>query len=245
MRKKILVLLAVIILAGIGFAVFKKDKASAPGDSSGGNEKTSQNKKPQGQVKINNQDTGKYTIDNQDSIYYIVNKQRALPSGYVPDNLVTIKGAQLRSDTAAAMNTLLSAAAAAGINLRIISGYRSYYYQQSVYNNYVKKDGQAKADTYSARPGHSEHQTGLAADLGTGTCDLSICFGDTAAGKWLLNNSYKYGFIVRYPKGKENLTGYQYEPWHIRYLGVDLATSVRSSGLTLEQYFGLPAATSY
>lgn len=245
MRKKSLILLIVIILAVIGLVLFKKD-AGAPGANTDTNSKSSeQSKKPEGQVKLNNQDTGKYTIDNQDSIYYIVNKQRALPSSYVPNNLVTIRGEQMRSDAATAVNSLLSAAANDGINLKIISGYRSYFYQQSVYNNYVKKDGQAKADTYSARPGHSEHQTGLAADLGTGTCDLSICFGDTPGGKWLLNNSYKYGFIVRYQKGKENLTGYQYEPWHIRYLGVDLATSVYKSGQTLEQFFGLPPALKY
>lgn len=238
MRKKILILVAVVLLTVMCIAiVFRNEKAGAPAKK--------QSSKNSGYVSLNNQETSKYTINNQDSIYYIVNKQRALSSAFVPKNLVTIQSDQLRSDTATALNGLMDAARADGVNFKIISGYRSYQYQTGVYGSYVKKDGQAKADTYSARPGHSEHQTGLAVDLGTGTCDLSICFGDTAGGKWLLANSYKYGFIIRYPKGKENLTGYQYEPWHIRYLGVDLATSVYKSGLTLEQFFGLPAATSY
>ncbi len=242
MRKKILILLAIVLIVVLAVLFIKKDsKVGAPANKTGNDS----SQKPEGQVKLNNQDTSKYTIDNQDSIYFIVNKRRALSGSYTPNNLVTIRGEQLRADTATAMNNLLSAAASDGINFKIISGYRSYTYQTTVYNNYVARDGQAKADTYSARPGHSEHQTGLAADLGTGTCDLEICFGDTKGGKWLLNNSYKYGFIIRYEKGKENLTGYQYEPWHVRYLGVDLATSVYQSGKTLEQYFGLPAATSY
>ena len=240
MRKKILIAVLVVVLVGIYFLFIKNDnKASAPGSPqksrSGGT----------GQVKLDNSETSKYTIDNTDSIYYIVNKQRMLPSSYVPKNLVTIDGKQLRSDAANAMNQLFAAARDDGINFKIISGYRSYQYQESVYDNYVKRDGQAKADTYSARPGHSEHQTGLAVDIGTGVCDLSICFGDTAGGKWLLDNAYKYGFIVRYPKDKENLTGYQYEPWHIRYLGIDLATQVHQSGKTLEQFFNLPVALTY
>jgi zinc D-Ala-D-Ala carboxypeptidase len=242
MRKKILAVLIVITVV-VGYLVFFKNdnKVAAPQ----ANQQSAAQAGHTGSVSLNNQEADKYTIDNPDSIYFIVNKKRALPAGYVPKNLVTISGQQLRSDTANAMNELLDGARGDGISYSIISGYRSYYYQDSVYGDYVKRDGQAKADTYSARPGHSEHQTGLAADLGTGTCNLEICFGDTAAGKWLLNNSYKYGFIVRYQQGKENLTGYQYEPWHIRYLGIDLASKVYKSGKTLEQYFSLPAATTY
>ena len=96
-------------------------------------------------------------------------------------------------------------------------------------------DGQALADTYSARPGHSEHQTGLAFDVGA----IDDNFGSTAAGKWLANNAHLYGFIIRYPKGKENITGYKYEPWDIRFLGIDIATKVYESGLTLDEYLGI------
>lgn len=238
MRKKIIAIALVIIFVAVFLALAgRNDKAAAPTAKTDG--------KASEPIKLDNKQASKYTINNQDSIYFIVNKQRSLPSSFVPKNLVTIRGEQLRSDAATAMNRLMAAAVSDDINLKMISGYRSYGYQAGVYSGYVKKDGQAKADTYSARPGHSEHQTGLAADLGTGTCDLSACFGNTKGGKWLLANSYKYGFIIRYPDGKENLTGYQYEPWHIRYLGVDLATSVYKSGLTLEQFFGLAAPTSY
>jgi D-alanyl-D-alanine carboxypeptidase len=240
MRKKILIVLLIIILAGAYLIFVRNDnKASAPGSAQKG--RSGSNK----EIRLNNAQTGQYTIDNPDSTYYIVNKKRPLPSSFVPKNLVTFEGKQLRSDTANAMEQLFDAASEDGINFKVISGYRSYQYQEGVYYGYVKRDGQAKADTYSARPGHSEHQTGLAADVGTGSCDLSICFGDTAGGKWLVNNSYKYGFIIRYPKDKENLTGYQYEPWHIRYLGIDLATQVHKSGKTLEQFFGLPVAADY
>jgi D-alanyl-D-alanine carboxypeptidase len=240
MRKKILVTALVIILVGIYFIFIRNDnKASAPGSAQKARSGSTS------QIRLNNSQTGQYTIDNPDSTYYIVNKKRSLPSSFVPKNLVTFEGKQLRSDTANAMGQLFDAASGDGINFKVISGYRSYQYQQGVYYGYVKRDGQTKADTYSARPGHSEHQTGLAADVGTGTCDLSICFGDTTGGKWLVNNAYRYGFIIRYPKDKENLTGYQYEPWHIRYLGIDLAAQVHKSGKTLEQFFALPPATDY
>lgn len=237
MSKKISVfVVAALVLLGGLFIIFGKDNDASL---------KSQDKDRPASAGLDSGEISKFTIDNPDSIYYIVNKKRALPPGFVPKNLVSMSGIQLRSDTANALNQLLDAARAEGINLKIISGYRSYQYQQNVYGDYVRRDGRAKADTYSARPGHSEHQTGLAADLGTGACDLQICFGDTAGGRWLAKNAYKYGFIIRYPKGKENRTGYQYEPWHLRYLGIDLATKVYESGQTLEQFFGLPNADSY
>lgn len=243
MQKKLIAFALVILILAVGyFGFIRKDKAGAPESRQ---DSTAKKSSGSDSFSLDNQATSQYTIDNPDSIYFIVNKKRALPSGYIPKNLVTVGNQQLRADTANALNQLMDAARSDGVNFNIISGYRSYNYQVSVYDAYVQRDGQAKADTYSARPGHSEHQTGLAADLGTGTCDLEICFGNTPGGKWLINNSYKYGFIVRYPEGKENLTGYQYEPWHVRYLGIDLATKVHNSGKTLEQYFNLPAATSY
>jgi D-alanyl-D-alanine carboxypeptidase len=137
---------------------------------------------------------------------------------------------------------MLSAAKAASApKMKYVSGYRSYAKQEQLYNSYVANDGQAAADTYSARPGFSEHQTGLAVDIGEGgSCDLETCFENTASAKWVAANAYKYGFIVRYMKGKEASTGYQYEPWHLRYLGVSEATSVYNSGKTLEEYYGIP-----
>ena len=123
------------------------------------------------------------------------------------------------------------------INLYIRSGFRSYNTQVSLYNNYVKRDGKAAADTYSARAGHSEHQTGLAADINS----LDQSFINTKEGKWLNDNCYKYGFIIRYPKGKESITGYIYEPWHIRYVGTDISSKLYNNGnwITLEEYLGI------
>ena len=134
-----------------------------------------------------------------------------------------------------------SAAKRDGMNLSICSGYRSYSYQAQLYNSYVARDGKAKADTYSARPGHSEHQTGLAADINY----ASDYFTSTPEAKWLADNCYQYGFSIRHPKGKADITGYKYESWHIRYLGEELAQLVHDSGLTLEEYLCVDSKYSY
>ena len=151
----------------------------------------------------------------------------------------------MRAQAATALNELLTDAKTAGYNLQIISSYRSFSTQSITYNGYVARDGQAKADTYSARPGHSEHQTGLAVDLGSGTCNLEICFGDSPAGKWLAANAWNYGFVIRYQKDKTAITGYQYEPWHIRFVGKELASEIKTKDITLEEFFGLPTAPNY
>lgn len=122
-----------------------------------------------------------------------------------------------------------------------MSGYRSYPTQVQLYNRYVARDGKKAADKYSARPGYSEHQTGLTFDVGGVNSDKNLyaSFGKTKEGQWIAKNAHKYGFIVRYPKGKEKVTGYQYEPWHLRYLGKGTATKVYQSGKTLEEYVEL------
>jgi len=153
----------------------------------------------------------------------IVNKKYGLPKTYNPGENKEAKNA---------LKKMQADASALGFDLRLLSGFRTYSYQEGLYNRYVKRDGQKAADTYSARPGHSEHQTGLAFDVG----QLKNSFGDTPSGKWLAQNCHLYGFIIRYPQGKSHITGYVYEPWHIRYLGVDIATKVKESGLTLEEY---------
>lgn len=198
-----------------------------------------------------------YSVSDPASIWVVVNKGRILPSFYVPANLAVPKVAlsevassenmHLRQETAAAIEELMSAAGNDGMQLMLVSGFRSYSTQQSVYNGYVSSQGKDYADATSAQPGHSEHQTGLAADLGTirRNCQLDACFGDTPEGKWLAANAYKYGFIIRYQKDKSNLTGYAYEPWHIRYIGIDLATEINKTGQTLEQFFGMTAYPSY
>lgn len=156
----------------------------------------------------------------------IANKSYDLPSYYDPG---------MDSTTLKQFNLLSNAAAKEGLNIYMSSGYRSYSYQSLIYNNYVSWYGQIMADTFSARPGHSEHQTGLAIDVNT----IDDSFANTPEAIWLENHAHEYGFIVRYPKGKENITGYKYEPWHIRYLGVETATAVYKSGLSLEEYLGI------
>ena len=124
-------------------------------------------------------------------------------------------------------------AKALGLNIPLVSGYRSYETQENLYNKYVKKDGEKKANTYSAKPGESEHQTGLAFDIGS----VDRSFANTIEAKWLAENAYLYGFIIRYPKDKEEITGYNYEPWHLRYVGQELAKYLKKNNLTLEEYY--------
>lgn len=189
-------------------------------------------------------------VTNSDSIEVVVNKERSLKETYVPEDLVKITDVptllaskevnQLRKPAAEALTKLVEAAKEElKIQLYARSGYRSYKTQESTYNGYVKSYGQAEADKFSAKAGQSEHQTGLSMDISSESVNylLSEEFGETVEGKWVAENAHKFGFIIRYPKGKEDVTGYQYEPWHIRYLGEDLATKVYESGLTLEQYF--------
>lgn len=158
----------------------------------------------------------------------IANKSYALPSNY---------GNGLTSETINAFNNMKADANAIGLNLYNSSGFRSYYDQQYIYNNYVKRDGKEAADRYSARAGHSEHQTGLAFDLNT----IDWSFEYTQEGKWVNDNCHKYGLIIRYPKGKEEITGYMYEPWHLRYVGEELAKALYNNGnwITIEEYFGI------
>ena len=155
----------------------------------------------------------------------LVNKTHPIPADYNPG---------LNSQAYQAYLQLKNDAAANGFDMPLLSGFRSYETQRGLYNRYCSEYGQAAADTFSARPGTSEHQTGLAMDVGM----IEDWYGETAAGQWLAANCYKYGFIIRYPQGKQHITGYKYEPWHIRYLGVEVATSVYNSGLTLEEYLG-------
>ncbi|MBE6728113.1 MAG: D-alanyl-D-alanine carboxypeptidase family protein [Ruminococcaceae bacterium] len=156
----------------------------------------------------------------------IANKTYPLPSTYNPG---------VDPVANAALQEMFAAAKEQGLNLFVRSGFRSYLTQKTLYNNYVKRDGVAAADRYSARPGHSEHQTGLAFDINK----ANASFAGSPEANWLAENCYKYGFIIRYPQGKEAVTGYMYEPWHIRYLGIEIATAVYNSGLCLEEYLGI------
>ena len=143
----------------------------------------------------------------------------------------------LRVDTFADLQAMFQDARAVGHELHVGSGYRSYTTQAAIYSRYVAQVGETQARTFSAPPGHSEHQSGLAVDLSSADqiCWLEICFRDTPAGQWLAENFYHYGFVLRYPEGKEAITGFQFEPWHFRYVDKDLATALYQSGLTLEE----------
>lgn len=186
----------------------------------------------------------------------IINKQNPLPENY-PINLVvpnvrlrlSSSEEQMQIDQAVEPDLieLFEAAKSDGINLVFGSGYRSYAKQKQFYDSYVARDGISAADTYSARPGHSEHQSGLSFDATSpsGACHLEICWENTAEGLWMADNAHRYGFILRYPEGKSGITGYQYEPWHFRYVGKETASRIYNSSTTLEEYLGLPAAPTY
>ncbi|MDR9852437.1 M15 family metallopeptidase [Paenibacillus sp. VCA1] len=192
---------------------------------------------------------GKEVVTNPEAMTVIVNKQRSLPDGYEPTDLVepnvpfSFDGPHekrhLRKEAAEALENLFAGAKEDGIELRAVSGYRSYKRQKAIYENNVRTKGEAYASSVSAVPGTSEHQTGLSIDVSSPSVnnDLEENFGDSREGKWLAEHAPDYGFVVRYPKGRDDITGYVYEPWHIRYIGVDLAKDVAQSGMTLEEYF--------
>jgi len=165
------------------------------------------------------------------------------PKKYAPKT-VAVEGTnvRLKSSAASAYSKMVKAAARDGVRIRAVSGYRSYARQAELYNYYTRIYGQSYASKISAIPGTSEHQTGLAIDVGNHNraCGLQACFANTPVGKWVAKNGHKYGFILRYPKGQESVTGYSYEPWHFRYLGTTLAKSYKNSGAkTLEAYYGV------
>lgn len=195
------------------------------------------------------QEASSTTETNPDSLRVIVNKMRAFsPKEWAPQDLVEFEGHQLRKEAAEAAKKMMAAAERDGATLTVSSAYRSYDEQQRTYQHWVDVNGKEKADTVSARPGHSEHQTGLAIDFGSPDegCLLEECYQDTKAGKWLAEHAVEYGYILRFPQGKQNITGYVFEPWHYRYLGVELAKEYRDSGkATLEEFLGTGAAPNY
>lgn len=189
-------------------------------------------------------------VNNADDadLWKIANKSRAFanpryqPSDLRPVSVPTLPGRgqderSLRAVLMPDLEKLVAAARAAGVTIRVGSGYRSYATQASLFASYARRHGEAAASRFSSRPGHSEHQSGLAVDFAGAdqTCWVDDCFEQTAAGKWLAAHAHEYGFILRYPKGKEKITGYQYEPWHFRYVGRELAGALHQSGLTMEE----------
>lgn len=249
-KKLLLIIVCLVSIAVIAvFFVFQR-KADAP--TTNKNVTTQKSTEEQTEQPQTGFDKAKFSIDEPGSQWWIVNKTRPLPEGYVPPDL-GVPPVKLRLGESAeqmkfsgqatpALKEMFTAASNDGVTLVFGSGYRSYALQKQFYDSYVAKDGQAAADRYSARPGTSEHQTGLSFDATSISekCHLEICFEETPEGQWIKANSYKYGFIIRYSSPeKEKITGYQYEPWHLRYVGVDLAAELQKTGQTIEEFFGL------
>ena len=181
-----------------------------------------------------------YDSNLNDNNLILVNKFYHLKEDYVPNDLVTLSGQynkgannKMRKDAALAFMEMVDAAKLDNIILYNMSAYRDYNYQVNLYNKYIQRDGKEAADKYSARPGYSEHQSGLCSDLN----NISDSFDGTDEAIWLKNNAYKYGFILRFPKDKEDITGYKYEPWHYRYVGKDAAKIIYDDDITLEEYY--------
>lgn len=189
------------------------------------------------------------TVTNPAELTVVVNKKRALPADYIPSDLVEpnvpfpfdekVEKRMMRAEAAGALEKLFAMAKEQGIELYAVSGYRSYRTQKSLFDTYVQTQGAEHAAAYSAVPGKSEHQTGLAMDVSGADAQtrLEESFASTPEGQWLAANCAKAGYIIRYVQGKEDITGYAYEPWHLRYVGTDIAEEIMSKGITLEDYF--------
>lgn len=251
-------LVIVVIVAVTVIVIYQKesDKVDLPSTKSNQNKPTVTSKKPepeQTEKMINLPGAkpikpieGDYTKD--DSLWRLVNKSHPFDDlHYQPSNLAlasvpsrtdkSIEERSIRQDIFEPTEKLFADAKLEGIDLLIGSGYRGYDLQNLYYSNYARVYGQESADTFSAKPGYSEHQTGLVVDLATTDqiCYLDACFGETKAGQWLAEHTHQYGFILRYPKNKDGITDFIYEPWHFRYVGVELAQALYESGLTLDE----------
>lgn len=180
------------------------------------------------------------TTDKGDNLLVLIDKKIRLPASYFPSDLVDITGfpgAQLRAEAASKLLDMFAAARNESLNLTIVSAYRSYQTQVNTFNSWVASAGLKSAESFSAHPGFSQHQLGTAVDIGAaGKTTFNDSFGNTPEGLWLASNAYKFGFCLSYPAGKEAITGYSYEPWHFRYIGVDNAQAMINSGLILEEY---------
>lgn len=188
-------------------------------------------------------------MQEQSEYLILVNKTHGLEEGYEPDDLRSVQSYAddrnpqyqvLREDAASAFDRLSLAAKKENHIIKLTTGYRPYAYQKQLHDAYLARNGDAWTEQYSAEAGYSEHQTGLAADVSAESINYQLdqSFAETAEGKWLAKNAHRYGFIIRYPKGSEYITGYEYEPWHIRYVGVEAATKIYNNNLTLEEYLG-------
>lgn len=180
-------------------------------------------------------------VPNPNDITVLVNKNNKLPDSFIPNDLVKIpnnmslNNKKMKKVALEAFKKLFKKAKKEGYNITIVSAYRDYDYQKELFKGYVKDKGLKYALTCSAKPGHSEHQTGLAIDIMGSNNDYNL-FDKSKEMNWMMNHAHEYGFILRYPKNKEKITGFKYEPWHYRYVGVELANIIHENNITLEEY---------
>lgn len=251
-RKRFTIFLAVMLLAGSSTVIALEKNSSKPSTSSeelkASGEKLNSSDKTSNKDKTNNEDIKKQLLDqynykDSNSIFVLVNKDNKLEDGYIPTDLVEInynlvnKPIKMRSEAAEALNNMMAEGKINGLSLLLSSGYRSSDSQETLYSDEVATRGEGI--NYVAPPGTSEHETGLAIDITSNKigCKLEEIFDTTDEGQWLRDNAHRFGFILRYPKDKEEITGYLYEPWHFRYVGVELANELYERGITLEEYY--------
>lgn len=244
--KVIAIVLVVLIVTGFNY-LLSPMAGQEPGEK-GTKATAGETTEPAQQVNAT-PDTKGQAVDKTSEYLLLVNKKNKLSPKYQPKDLVTLKQEtntavtqyhQLRKKAAKAFYLLAKAAKKKGHTIVATTGYRPYEYQKSLFQTYSNKDGAKAANTYSAKPGYSEHQTGLAADVTSPSVGFTLDrgYGEKKEGKWLAQNAHKFGYIIRYPKGKEDVTGYEYEPWHIRYVGKTAAAKIYKKNGTLEEYLG-------
>jgi len=252
---KLLAILLCAALAAASFAACGQDGADDAADDSVGGQQDEQleGEDPKDGDSAEEPADGtlkKPEIDYDDPYMLLVNKTHPLGENYKPEGLKDIKyfasdrDASTRymvGDAADQFHLLVEGAAAEGHEIVMTTAYRSYGFQTILWNNYVAKHGEEEANTFSARPGESEHQSGLCTDVSSPSVgyQLTTEYGESPEGAWLAEHAHEYGFIIRYPKGKEDITGYQYEPWHIRYVGKEAAAYIYQEQITFEEYLGI------
>lgn len=242
MKARISILMVLIAAAVIlGFIIFATTEPPTEAPIMGENQETDSG------LKLTDQETAAVNADIEKGLLVLVNKELPVTKDYVPPDLTPIihfakdrtpEGRFMRSEAATAFDAMCEAAMASGYEIVSTTAYRSFDFQASLYSYYVNSEGQEWADANIAKPGTSEHQTGLAADCASASVayELVAEFGDTAEGIWLRDHAHNYGFIIRYPMDMQDITGFTYEPWHIRYVGIATAVIIYNNNLTLEEF---------
>lgn len=231
------IFILLVVSLGMIWTAFSNNSSGQPNSNTAGNGSVQGNRTQETATSVQTE------VTEPSDIMVFVNKSTSLDKKYVPSDLVWVdlrgvRETQLRKEAAGALEDLFKEADSKAITLYCCSGYRSFETQQELYQENVRTYGQKEADLISAKPGQSEHQTGLAMDVTADSVNLGLdeSFGETAEGEFVKNNAHKYGFIIRYPEDKTSITGYAYEPWHLRYVGKDAASTIHEKNITLEEY---------